>query len=137
MCETMNFVDFEKIKSAAPKWYMGYSDNTNFTFLLSTICDTAAVYGPCAGTLAWSRGMRVFGYNGSADRKEDEAPQLSILGKRRFKRRGKSLCALQYDRAVKSGVIYRSGEPGCRSDNGGTPCGRLCGLPRKFTGNTV
>lgn len=44
MCETMNFVDFEKIKSAAPKWYMGYSDNTNFTFLLSTICDTAAVY---------------------------------------------------------------------------------------------
>ena len=50
MCETMNFVDFEKIKSAAPKWYMGYSDNTNFTFLLSTICDTAAVYGPCAGT---------------------------------------------------------------------------------------
>ena len=50
MCETMNFVDFEKIKSAEPKWYMGYSDNTNFTFLLSTICDTAAVYGPCAGT---------------------------------------------------------------------------------------
>ena len=48
MCETMNFVDFEKIKSAEPKWYMGYSDNTNFTFLLSTICDTAAVYGPCA-----------------------------------------------------------------------------------------
>ena len=41
MCETMNFVDFEKIKSAEPKWYMGYSDNTNFTFLLSTICDTA------------------------------------------------------------------------------------------------
>ena len=60
MCETMNFVDFEKIKSAEPKWYMGYSDNTNFTFLLSTICDTAAVYGPCAELLAWSRGMRVF-----------------------------------------------------------------------------
>ena len=42
-----------------------------------------------------------------------------------------SLCA------VKSGVIYQSGEPGCRSDNGRTPCGRLRGLPRKFTGNTV
>ena len=26
MCETMNFVDFEKIKSAEPKWYMGYSE---------------------------------------------------------------------------------------------------------------
>lgn len=50
MCETIGYVDFEKIKAAKPKWYMGYSDNTNFTFLLSTICDTAAIYGPCAGT---------------------------------------------------------------------------------------
>ena len=29
---------------------MGYSDNTNFTFLLTTICDVASIYGPCAGT---------------------------------------------------------------------------------------
>ena len=48
MCETMSCVDFAKIKAADPKWYMGYSDNTNFTFLLTTLCDTAAVYGPCA-----------------------------------------------------------------------------------------
>lgn len=48
MCETLNYVDFEKIKAAKPKWYMGYSDNTNMTFLLATLCDTAAVYGPCA-----------------------------------------------------------------------------------------
>ena len=27
---------------------MGYSDNTNFTFLLNTIADTASIYGPCA-----------------------------------------------------------------------------------------
>ena len=27
---------------------MGYSDNTNFTYLSATICDTAAIYGPCA-----------------------------------------------------------------------------------------
>jgi hypothetical protein len=27
---------------------MGFSDNTNFTFLSATICDTAAIYGPCA-----------------------------------------------------------------------------------------
>ena len=27
---------------------MGYSDNTNMTFLLTTLCDTAAIYGPCA-----------------------------------------------------------------------------------------
>ncbi len=50
MCEILDHVDFEKIKSADPKWYMGYSDNTNFTFLLTTLCDVASVYGPCAGT---------------------------------------------------------------------------------------
>lgn len=49
MCETLDYVDFERIRSAEPKWYMGFSDNTNFTFLLATLCDTASVYGPCAG----------------------------------------------------------------------------------------
>ncbi len=48
MCETLDYVDFDSIAKANPKWYMGYSDNTNFTFLLETLCDTASVYGPCA-----------------------------------------------------------------------------------------
>ena len=48
MCEDLNYVDFEGIKEADPKWYMGYSDNTNLTFILPTLCDTAAIYGPCA-----------------------------------------------------------------------------------------
>lgn len=48
MCEILDYVDFEKIGRAAPKWYLGYSDNTNFTFLLTTLCDVASVYGPCA-----------------------------------------------------------------------------------------
>jgi len=48
MCEILDYVDFKRIREAAPKWYMGYSDNTNFTFLLTTLCDTASVYGPCA-----------------------------------------------------------------------------------------
>lgn len=48
MCETLCHVDFEKIKTAEPKWYLGYSDNTNMTFLLATLCDVASVYGPCA-----------------------------------------------------------------------------------------
>ena len=48
MCETMENVDFGAIKAAEPKWYMGFSDNTNMTFLLTTLCDTAAIYGPCA-----------------------------------------------------------------------------------------
>lgn len=48
MCEILDYVDFEEIKKAQPKWYMGYSDNTNMTFLVTTLCDTAAIYGPCA-----------------------------------------------------------------------------------------
>ena len=48
MCEDLNYVDFEALKAADPKWFMGYSDNTNLAFLLATLCDTAAVYGPCA-----------------------------------------------------------------------------------------
>lgn len=50
MCEILDYVDFERIKKADPKWYLGYSDNTNFTFLLTTLCDMASIYGPCAGT---------------------------------------------------------------------------------------
>lgn len=50
MCETLDFVDFDRIKKAEPKWYMGYSDNTNFTFLLTTLCDVASIYAPCAST---------------------------------------------------------------------------------------
>lgn len=49
MCEILDYVDFEALKEAAPKWFMGYSDNTNLTFLLATLCDTASVYGPSAG----------------------------------------------------------------------------------------
>lgn len=48
MCEILDYVDFGKINKAKPKWYMGFSDNTNMTFLLATLCDTAAIYGPCA-----------------------------------------------------------------------------------------
>ncbi len=48
MCEILDFLDPERISAARPKWYLGYSDNTNFTFLLPTLWDTAALYGPCA-----------------------------------------------------------------------------------------
>lgn len=48
MCEILDDVDFEQLRKAEPKWFMGYSDNTNMTFLLPTLCDTAAIYGPCA-----------------------------------------------------------------------------------------
>ncbi len=52
MCEILDHVDFDRIQAAQPKWFMGYSDNTNFTFLLTTLCDVASIYGPCASTFA-------------------------------------------------------------------------------------
>lgn len=61
MCEILEYLDFEKLASAAPKWYMGYSDNTNFTYLLATLCDTASVYGPCAaafGMNPWHKSLQ-------------------------------------------------------------------------------
>ena len=48
MCEILPYLDLEALKGAAPKWFMGYSDNTNLAFLLATACDTAAIYGPNA-----------------------------------------------------------------------------------------
>lgn len=48
MCEDLPFVDFDAIRVARPEWFMGYSDNTNLTFTLPVLCDTAAVYGPNA-----------------------------------------------------------------------------------------
>lgn len=50
MCEILDCIDFDVLKQAKPKWYMGYSDNTNFTLLSATLCDTAAIYGPCAAS---------------------------------------------------------------------------------------
>ena len=50
MCEIVPFLDFERMKQATPKWYMGLSDNTNFTFLSNILMDTASIYGPNAPT---------------------------------------------------------------------------------------
>ena len=61
MCTTLDFVDFDRIRAAEPKWYMGYSDNTNFTFLLAILCDVASIYGPCAaefGMTPWDPAIR-------------------------------------------------------------------------------
>jgi muramoyltetrapeptide carboxypeptidase LdcA involved in peptidoglycan recycling len=61
MCETISCVDFEAVKKAEPKWYMGFSDNTNMTYLLATLCDTASIYGPCAaafGMEPWHQSLK-------------------------------------------------------------------------------
>ncbi len=50
MCEILDYTDWKAIAEAPAKWYMGFSDNTNMTYLLATLCDTASIYGPCAGS---------------------------------------------------------------------------------------
>lgn len=52
--ETLPYIDFELIKTIEPKWFNGFSDNTNYSFLLTTISDVASIYGHCAGSF----GMR-------------------------------------------------------------------------------
>ena len=48
--ETLPFIDFEAIKTLEPKWFNGFSDNTNYSFLLTTLSDVASIYGHCAGS---------------------------------------------------------------------------------------
>ncbi len=61
MCQTMEHVDLERVRKAEPKWYSGYSDNTNFIVPLVTMCDTAAIYAPCApafGMEPWHQNLQ-------------------------------------------------------------------------------
>ena len=48
MNETISHLDFRKLGAASPKWYLGYSDNTNFLFPMATLFDIPGIYGPCA-----------------------------------------------------------------------------------------
>lgn len=61
MCEILPYVDFDRLAELPPKWFMGYSDNTNLTFLLATLTDTASVYGPGAqsfGMEPWHQALQ-------------------------------------------------------------------------------
>ena len=46
MCEILPYLDFDALTKAKPKYFMGYSDNTILTFLLTILCDVATIYGP-------------------------------------------------------------------------------------------
>ena len=54
--ELLEYLDFERMNNAAPKWFQGYSDNTILVFLLTTLFDTASIYGvnfPEYGSCDW------------------------------------------------------------------------------------
>ena len=48
MCEILPFIDFELIKNNEPKAFVGFSDNTNLTYLLTILADVKTIYGPNA-----------------------------------------------------------------------------------------
>lgn len=48
MSEMLPYIDFETIANAKPKWFMGFSDNTNLTLPLTLLCDIQTIYGPNA-----------------------------------------------------------------------------------------
>ena len=54
MMGMLPYIDFEKIKKLPPKFFMGFSDNTNLTFTLTTICDVATIYGTTIGAFAYN-----------------------------------------------------------------------------------
>ena len=47
MCQMLSYLNFDEIKELEPKLFQGYSDNTCLTFLLTTLCDVASIYGVC------------------------------------------------------------------------------------------
>ncbi len=48
MNETISHIDFARLGEGRPKWYLGYSDNTNFLMPMASIGGVAGIYGPCA-----------------------------------------------------------------------------------------
>ena len=44
LCEMMDYLDLDKIKTMKPKWMQGYSDITGISFLFNTIFDIPSMY---------------------------------------------------------------------------------------------
>ena len=45
LLELLEYIDFDLIKKSKPKYILGYSDNSNLTFLLTTLCGIESIYG--------------------------------------------------------------------------------------------
>ena len=54
LLEVLEYIDFDKLKEAEPKYMLGYSDNTNINFLLTTLCDVESLYGINATAFAYN-----------------------------------------------------------------------------------
>ena len=84
--ETLPYIDFELIKNSEPKWFNGFSDNTNYSFLLTTISDVASIYGHCAGAY----GMRKLDQSIIDDYLLMKGEKLTLNGYPKFQLRSNS-----------------------------------------------
>ena len=48
MVEMLPYIDFDALAKSTPKWFMGFSDNANLTFLLPILAGVKTIYGPNA-----------------------------------------------------------------------------------------
>ena len=53
MNEILPYINFNKLKKAPHKFFMGFSDNTNLTYTLPTIAEIPTIYGPNACAFAF------------------------------------------------------------------------------------
>lgn len=44
-CEMLDYLDFDRLRNAKPKWLQGFSDITNLGFVFTTNLDIATIYG--------------------------------------------------------------------------------------------
>ncbi len=126
MCETLPYIDFDKIASASPKWFMGYSDNTNFTFLLNTLADTASIYSVCASKftrehhrcvdnafeILCGKRSSVSNYDvwfkeiyGSADDEANDSSREGRIGIYENKKTGERLDVFEYKQYLYNGTV--------------------------------
>ena len=104
LVEMLEYLDFDKIKRLEPKWVKGYSDITGLTFLLTTICDIATIYGENAG----SYGMR--------NLSRDLLDSFKIMSKEEIEQKSFDKYEKNWMDALKQGIDIEEKDPLCGYD---------------------
>ena len=110
MLGMLPYLDFNALIHAEPKWFMGFSDNTNLTFLLNTICDVASLYGSNVGSFGmekWYRSLRE-AYEIMTGRRTHQKSYKKFAVNDKSHEDGKHLCG--YDLTEKSTIYTSTGE---------------------------
>jgi len=111
MCEILEYINFDELKNIKPKWFIGYSDNTNLILPLATKLNLESIYGPCAPSLYINeyevketfeilKGKKIFkGYKSFQLSKDDEIYPKYHLDKRN------KLSAYNYDKPFEGKLL--------------------------------